>query len=203
MSIGRTLRLPAVWIGIALFFVYTGVEATPGQWTKSLFVSTRGVDETLAATLVSVYWGSFTIGRIFFGAIINRFNPLSLARGCMIGALVGAALLWWSPAQVVGFAGLILLGFAQAPLFPIMVSLTPRTVGAEHAPNAIGFQIAGAGVGIAMLPAFAGILAERIGLSVVPPFVFVCALLLIVLFQSGVTRRAERTGVESSAVPFR
>lgn len=39
------LRLPLVWMHIALFFLYTGIEVTGGQWFYSLFTESRDVAE--------------------------------------------------------------------------------------------------------------------------------------------------------------
>jgi fucose permease len=190
VSLGSVLRMPAVWMGIAMFFLYAGLEATPGQWVFPLFTQVRGIDEVSAGQWVSIYWGSFTIGRIFFGAIITRVQTLLLLRLCLLGALSGALLLWWNPAAWVGFAGLTLLGFSQAPLFPVLISNTPKRVGALNAPNAIGFQVAGAGVGIAALPALAGILANNISLEIIPPFIVTAGVLMIVLHELSVAQSA-------------
>ncbi|MFN8563814.1 MAG: hypothetical protein U0703_19850 [Anaerolineae bacterium] len=155
-SLGSILRMPIVLIGIAMFFLYAGLEATPGQWVYTLFTQERGIAEEAAGLWVSICRGSFTIGRIFFGAIHHRVNSLTLLRGCMLGVVFGALLVpveirWRGSAS----PGLTVLGFAQAPLFPVMVSNTPRRVGAANAANAIGFQVAGAGIGVAILPALA------------------------------------------------
>lgn len=198
-SVGSVLRMPVVWIGIAMFFLYAGLEATPGQWVYTLFTQGRGIAEDAAGLWVSIYWGSFTIGRIFFGAIITRVKTLTLLRGCMLGVVAGALLVWWNPVAWIGFAGLTLLGFAQAPLFPVMISNTPRRVGAESAPNAIGFQVAGAGVGVAALPAFAGVLANNISLEVIPPFIFIASLLMIALHELSVALSVRASRAAASA----
>ena len=192
-SVRDVLRMPAVWFGIGLFFLYAGLEATPGTWVYTLFTQARGISESSAGWWVSIYWGSFTVGRFFFGAIINRVNTLVLTRICMIGVVVGAALLWWNPSALVGFIGLTVVSFMEAPLFPIFVSDTPKRVGMENAGNAIGFQVAGAGIGIALLPAFAGVIANNTSLNAIPPFIFICALIVIVLHEFSVAqgRRVE------------
>lgn len=194
-SVRDTLRMPLVWMGILMFFVYAGLEATPGQWVFTLFTQSRGIAEVAASQWVSIYWGSFTIGRIFFGAIITRVNTLFLLRACMIGALVGALLLWWNPSAEIGFIGLAVLGFAQAPLFPVLISNTPRRVGVSSAADAIGFQIAGAGVGIAALPALAGVLANNISIEIIPIFVVVAIVLMIILHELSIIQsvRTEQT----------
>ena len=183
MSVAATLRLPAVWLGILLMFLYAGLEATPGQWGYSLFTESRGMDANSAGFWVSIYWGSFTIGRMFFGTYMPKVSVLTLLRGCMIAAGAGAVLLWWNPSTVVGLIGLVVLGFAQAPLFPVLISETPRFLGAAHSQNAIGFQVAGAGLGIAALPGLAGLIAAQVGLEVVPPFVVVSLVLLFIVHE--------------------
>ena len=195
------LRMPAVWFGIALFFLYAGLEATPGTWVYTLFTQARGISETSAGWWVSIYWGSFTVGRFFFGAIINRVNTLTLTRFCMLGVVVGALLLWWNPADWIGFLGLTVVGFMEAPLFPIFVSDTPKRVGMENASNAIGFQVAGAGIGIAMLPALAGFLATSTSLNSIPPFIFACAVIVIVLHEVSVVqgKRVETRAAAAAA----
>ncbi len=195
-----TLRMPVVWMGIAMFFLYAGLEAVPGQWVFALFTKSRGVAEVSASQWVSIYWGSFTVGRIFFGAMITRLNTLWTLRACMVGALAGAVLLLWNPTEWVGFFGLGLLGFAQAPLFPILISNTPKRVGAASAADAIGFQVAGAGVGIAALPALAGVLANNINLEIVPLFVVVAIVLMIILHEISVVQGA-RIDREMKAAP--
>jgi fucose permease len=200
-SVRDVLRMPAVWFGIGLFFLYAGLEATPGTWVYTLFTQARGIDPSSAGAWVSIYWGSFTVGRFFFGAIITRVNTLTLTRFCMIGVLVGAFLLWWNPAAWIGFVGLTVVGFMEAPLFPIFVSDTPKRVGMENAGNAIGFQVAGAGIGIALLPAFAGVLANNSSLNVIPLYIFVAAVVVIVLHEFSVAqgKRINERAVAPSA----
>jgi fucose permease len=195
------LRMPAVWFGIALFFLYAGLEATPGSWMYTLFTEARGIAEGSAGLWVSIYWASFTVGRFFFGAIINRVNTLTLTRLCMLGVVVGAILLWWNPVEWIGFLGLTVVGFMEAPLFPIFVSDTPKRVGMENAGNAIGFQVAGAGIGIAMLPALAGFIANSTSLNSIPPFIFVCALIVIILHEFSVAqgKRVEARAAAAAA----
>jgi fucose permease len=183
VSAFATLRLPQVWFGIFMFVFAAGVEATPGQWTFSLFTQARGIDTVSAGFWVSVYWGSFTIGRMLFGTYLPKISNANLLRICIAVAIVGALLLWWNPLPAVGFVGLVLLGFAQAPIFPVLVSETPRYIGVGHSQNAIGFQVSGAGLGIAGLPSFAGVLAAAVGLEVISPFVLAGLVALFILHE--------------------
>lgn len=185
----EVIRMPSVLFGLALFFVYAGLESTPGTWIYTLFTQARGISEVSAGLWVSIYWGSFTIGRFFFGAIISRVNQISLSRFCLLGVVIGALLLWWNPADWVGFFGLTLMGFIQAPLFPIFVSDTPHRVGMENASNAIGFQVAGAGIGISVVPAIAGFLGNNINLNAILPYMFIVAILTFVIFEARIAQK--------------
>jgi fucose permease len=183
-SISSTLRQPLVWLSLLLFFVYCGLEIGVSNWTFTWFTEGRHVPEDMAGFWVSVYAGSFTIGRILFGIISERAPVLLSLRLCMLGSIVGAALLWLNFSEAVGFFGLALLGFAQAPLFPLMTLRTAERVGAEYAANTIGFQVSAAGVGIAVLPWLQGILAKQIGLEVLGPIFFVFAVLVVVIHEA-------------------
>jgi len=193
-----TLRVPAVWAGIVLFVGFTGLEGSAGQWGYVLFTEARKVPATTAGAWISVYWASLTIGRILFGIVAGRIGVTPLIRAGMLGMICGAALVWWNPVMLLGFLGLALMGFSVAPLFPLSISDTPRQVGSRHAPNAIGFEVAGASVGLTLLPALAGTLAQHLGLETIGPFLFVASVLVFALHEVSVSRALRRRNAESA-----
>jgi fucose permease len=183
VSTGDTLRMPTMWFGIALFFMFTGIEATAGQWPYSLFTEARSVAPTVAGLWVSIYWGSLTLGRVVFGIVADHLEVTSLLRTCMLGVVLGAAGIWWNPIDGVSFLGLALMGFCLAPLFPMVTLRTPQRVGTAHAANAIGFQVAAAGLGFATLPGLAGVWAESLGLEIVGPFLLALSIVMFVMHE--------------------
>ncbi|MCX7789552.1 MAG: MFS transporter [Chloroflexaceae bacterium] len=178
----HTLGLPAVWLSMLLFFLYTGLEVSAGQWLYSLLTETRGVAPALAGIWVSIYWGSLTLGRVLAGAMVGRIGMRRLLWMCMGGALLGVTLLWLNLAPWLALAGLALLGLALAPMFPLFIALTPARMGSAHVANTVGFQIAAAMLGGAGLAGGFGIIAGRHGLETLEPFLFGTALLLIGVF---------------------
>lgn len=193
-----TLTMPVLWLALAMSFLYAGSEGTPGNWIFTLFTTGRGIPTIEAAQWVGIYWGMFTFGRIFFGIIISRVNTSVLLRVCMVAALIATGLLWWNPLPWVGFVGLVALGFALAPVFPVLVSSLPRWVGKQHAANAVGIQIAVAGAGFTLIPALAGVIAQYTSLEAIPALVFILLLLLTILYQVSetvATRKRKRSAV--------
>ncbi len=180
-----TLALAIVWIGILTFFVYGGVEMVPSDWGARLFTAARGIEQTEANNRVSLYWFFFTIGRIVFGFIVPYFKAATLVRLCMIGTIVGAALLAAPPlnsANTVGVIGLAVGAFAMSPLFALLVTTTQDKLGPTHAPNAISFQVAAASAGIGILPTMTGFVAEQIP-SAVPIVWILLSVLVLTLFE--------------------
>jgi fucose permease len=180
-----TLALLVVWVGIAIFFVYGGVEIVPSDWGARLFTAARGIEQIEANNRISLYWFFFTVGRIVFGFVVPYFNPRLLMRVCMLGTIAGAVLLALppsDPANTVGLIGLVVGAFAMSPLFALLVSATQERLGPAHAPNAISFQVAAASAGIGVLPALTGLIAEQTP-SAVPIVWIVLGVVLLVLFE--------------------
>ncbi len=191
----ETLRLPVVWFGIALFILYTGIESTGGNWTFTLFAEGRGVDPNAAGLWVSLYWGGLTAGRFLMGAIADRVENNLLLRLCLSGTVFGALLIALNVSGLLNQAGMALMGLAQAAVFPTLIAVTPGRVGPAHAANAIGFQVGAAGVGFAILPSLAGVLAQQIGLESIPPAMVISGLLWLVLYEVSVRWAARRERV--------
>jgi fucose permease len=188
-ALGETLRQPAVWLSLAIFFLYTGLELVLGSWAYTLLTESRGIAPQIAGLWAGSYWGMFTVGRMLAGLYTKRIGVHTLVRGSLTGALIGALLVWWNPSNTVSLIGVGLIGFAIAPVFPGLVSGTRDRVGARFAANTIGMQIGAAGLGGAVIPALAGALAQRTSLEVIPIYLFVIIALDLVLYNISVPRK--------------
>lgn len=187
ISQSMTLRLPAVWVGIALFFFYTGIEAAAGVWAYSLLTEFRFVPMATAGTWVSVYWGCLTAGRILSGLVARTIPPQQMLRFCLLGAVIALLLLSIHNMPELSFAGLALLGLSFAPIFPTLIAATPARLN-EHTANAIGFQIAAAVLGQSLIPAFIGVIAGMFTLLWLIPILFVSVLLLLLLSETAASK---------------
>lgn len=178
-----TLRLPITWLSIAVFFIYTGIEAAAGMWAYSLFTEGRGVSMTLAGTWVSVYWGCLTAGRLLSGIAISFVPVRLLLRYSIIGIALGAGMIWLNVTSFVSFVGLALMGLSSAPIFPSMIATTPERLGEAHTANVVGFQIAAAVLGASLLPSLIGVLADNFNLEIVAPALLIAVVLLLAIYE--------------------
>ena len=79
-----------------------------------------------------------------------------------------------------------------------MASGTPGLVGSAHTANAMGLQMTGASLGMALLPWLGGILAETVGLEIIPQFIFLIALVTFLLYEGIVWRDVRRPKMKPS-----
>jgi fucose permease len=154
---------------MAAFFLYVGLEQSAGAWAFSFLTEVRGLPLESAGTWVSIFWAALTVGRVAFGLIANHVAPAPLVRGAIACVGAAAALVAFDPFPGASAAGLALLGFGCGPVFPSLIAATPHRLGAAHAANAVGFQIASAALGQALVPWLVGGAARGAGLAVLGP----------------------------------
>lgn len=176
------LRSGRVWLQIAIFFLYTGIEVSAGQWSYTLLTEGRGMGATAAGTWVAVYWGGLLAGRLVLGFAVERVGQVKMLRLATLGVLL-FAVLFAIPGLKIGAAALPLLSFSLASIFPGLMSETPRRVGERTAPHAVGFQVSAATLGVAVVPSVAGLVSERLGLAAIGWVIACCALVLLVLHE--------------------
>jgi fucose permease len=180
VSIRAALGQTLVWLQIALFFVYVGIEFTVGQWCFTLLTESRHVHADLAGILAGSYYGMIGLGRVSAGAISHRIGLDTLVRFALLAVVLGTLLFaFGSPVQLT-YVGLALIGLGLAPFFPCMMARTPQRLG-QYATHGVGFQVSAGMVGAALLPSLAGVLAEEFGLEAVAQF---CVALAAVLFAT-------------------
>ena len=112
----------------------------------------------------------------------QRLAPRAVLRVCLACAPGGALIVWLGSDGPLTVVGLVVLGLCFAPVFPLLIALTPERVGAGHAGHAIGLQVAAAALGGGVLPGGIGFVARYAGLEVLGPFLFVAAVLTLLLY---------------------
>jgi fucose permease len=163
-----TLRLPAARLGILVFLAYTGLEASVGAWTYTVLTLGRGVAPAVAGTIVAAYWGGLTAGRLLGAVVAGRYSAPAILRMALAGMALGVIGIWLSATPPVVAASVALVGVAAGPVFPTLTALTPERVGIVHLENAVGFQIAAGALGLSVVPATVGLVADAGGVQVIP-----------------------------------
>lgn len=175
---GAPLRSPILLWSVLVFLLYAGVAAGTGAWAFTFLTEGRSISEGIAGLVVTGYWTSFTASRFVLGAIGDRMAPNAVLAMSGAAIVAGLAVFWWAPTEAIGLVALIFTGFAHGPVFPLEVLLTPRRFGAKLTATVVGYEIAAANIGGAILPGVIGILVGVIGVSAIPVFLFANSVLL-------------------------
>jgi fucose permease len=185
---------PLLVLSLAVFALYTGLEVGAAQWSFTLFTEGRSISPGVAGLAVAGFWAGITGSRIVLGVLGDRLPP---GRALAIGsttAAVAMGVMWWSPAPWTGPAALMAAGLALGPVFPLLMLATPVRVGVAFTPWAVGYQIAAASAGAAVVPGGIGLAVGWAGLEAITPVLLVVAVGLI----AGI-RALERRGAGPEA----
>jgi fucose permease len=179
-SVFYPLRVTGVNSVLIIFLFYCGVESTMGLWGSSFLVKVKGLDVATAATWVSLFYGSITLGRFISGFVTMTMSSKTLIRAGEIGILLGVILLLVPLPEIFTLASFILIGLGCAPIFPSMLHETPARFGAEDAQSIMGFQMAVAYIGATFLPPIFGFIASNTSFAIMPFFLVVYIALMFV-----------------------
>lgn len=159
-SRGKALAGTAIfWL---LYALYVGTEASAAHWIPTNLELT--FSETGAAAVTTLFWVSFTIGRLAAVPFSMRIPPGKLL---IVATLLGvcSAVLAGSPGMApVGFA---LTGFFIGPIFPVGLSWIRRSF-PSSASGISAVVIAGGGIGGIILPPAVGSVVDSYGPVAIP-----------------------------------
>jgi fucose permease len=170
--------------GLVVFFVYTGLEVSAGQWETSYLRGHLGLSASAAGLAAFGYWGALTVVRIGLALPTKSVPAPRLIGGGLVVSVAATVLIWWQPDTVVAIAGFVLLGAALAGMFPALIAVTPQRIGEQRARHAIAWQVGAAAGGGSAISALIGLLINTSGLDILGPALVILALLLLCAYTA-------------------
>jgi MFS family permease len=136
-----------------------------------------GLPAPVAGGVVSGYWAALVVGRLLLGALAERTGTWPVIAAAT-GTLVVAAGLLTPGRPLPAAAGVVLLGLAAAPIYPLLVLTTGERTAPHLVDRLVGFQAAASTVGSVT---FAGLTGLLLGaeLTLFPWCVLALALLTV------------------------
>ena len=175
---GKHSRLAAV----TFTAVETGIEVGAGIWGYVFLTSGRGLPAEAGGLAVAAYWAMMFAGRVLLGPVAERAGASRVLAVAVAGVPAGAALMTVPGPAAVAVAGMMLLGLAAAPVFPLLTLTTADRVGDGGAAAAVGLQTAASAVGSAALPSGIGLVIGAVGARAVGPALLVLALSMCAVY---------------------
>lgn len=170
LSLKEVLQIPGAKASLFTFFCYCGIEQTVGLWASSYLVLVKNVTAETAATFASLLFIGIAVGRGLSGFLTFRFNDRQMVRIGEAIMFVGIISLLLPLGTAFSIGGLILIGLGCAPIYPSLIHATPEYFGINQSQAIIGIEMAGASIGVCVLPPVFGFLTRLLGLAILPLF---------------------------------
>jgi len=152
------------WIYWAVIFFSVAVEWCIGFWGADFLENGVGLERVAASTLMAVFLGAMTVGRLIGSRLTRRVEAkrlLTFAGGIV---MLGFSLFWLAQVPILNIIGLFISGLGIANLYPLTVSIT-TSVDPERSNTASARSSMGAGLAVLIMPQILGAIADRVGIS--------------------------------------
>ena len=149
------------------FFFHVPVEASIATWATTLLTD-RDVTEASSATLLSVFWLTFTISRLVAALLMTQqLEHLVLILLAALMPVITTGFIFSRSGKMT--CGLLLVaGAVMGPIFPILIALMLNHVNQTNEAlggRAIGLFFCIGGIGWALIPFIVGQLAKKTGVQ--------------------------------------
>jgi fucose permease len=181
----RKRRPPTAAVVGSLTFiaVETGIESGAGIWGYVFLIQGRGLTHAAAGVALSAYWAMMFLGRVVLGAVAGRVGPSRVLAAAVAGVSAGCALMTVPGPGLLAVAGLMVVGLAAAPIFPLFTLTTEQRVGASGITLTVSLQTGASAIGSAALPAGIGLSIGAFTAGALAPQLLVLSLTMYVLFR--------------------
>ncbi len=183
LTLPQIFAIPGAKSIMLTFFCYCAIEQTAGSWASSYFVMKDGISTEEAASLAGIYYMGLTVGRLISGFLTMGLKDKSMVRLGAAIMVAGVAVMLLPFGKVVTVIGLLILGLGSAPIYPCIIHSTPDYFGEENSQAVIGVQMAAAYVGILIMPPLFGVIADVVGMGLLPVFLALILAVMIFMFE--------------------
>jgi fucose permease len=144
----------------AFMVLYVGAEISFGGWLFTYATTLELANATTAAYLTSLFWGTFTAGRLLGIPIATRLTPQSMIGWDLVGCVLSMVAILLFPNSLtmlaLGSAG---LGLSMASIFPSILVYAERRL--KLTGTMTSFFFLGSSTGAMTLPFLIGQLFEK------------------------------------------
>ena len=183
LTMREIVKIPGAKEVMVMFFGYCALEQTAALWASSYLALYKGVEAERAAFFASMFFIGITVGRALNGFLTIKFSDTQLIRMGLAIIGIGIAVMLLPMGENISLAGLVLIGFGCAPVYPCVIHSTPEHFGAEKSQAIIGVQMACAYVGTCLMPPLFGLIANHISVALMPVYLLAILLLMAVMHE--------------------
>ena len=174
-----------VLTALAFTAAETGIESGAGIWGYIFLTAGRGLQRDAAGVAVSAYWATMFLGRVILGPAAERIGPARVLAVAVAGVPAGAALMAVPGPRLLAVIGMMTVGLAAAPIFPLLTLTTAQRAGAGDfigTTRAVSLQVAASALGAAAVPAGLGLAIGAFGAGILAPLLLALGLVMGIFY---------------------
>ncbi|KAH7258744.1 hypothetical protein MRS44_009746 [Fusarium solani] len=168
--IKSTLGHRSVWLLSMFYFFYVGSQITINGWVVEYLVQVRDGNLAQMGFIPAAFNGGCLIGRLVLAEPTYQFGERRMVFFYCVVAIGLQLVFWLVPNIIAAAVAVSFLGFVTGPLFATGISLGTKLFPHENHATALGYVFVFAQMGGAFFPIVTGVVASRVGVKVLQPF---------------------------------
>ena len=184
------LPLTAVALVMIMFVLYVGLELGFGNWIYTYALTIGLENEITAAYLTSLFWGSFTFGRLIGIWVSTRIRSQTILfmdiAGCAVSTIL---ILIWKDSSLMLRIGTFGLGISMASIFPTLIMLAGERM--QITGTITGWFLVGSGAGSMLLPWLIGQIFAQTGPRSMTTVLLIDLIVMFAFLLIFITRKTE------------
>ena len=177
---GRIFRDWRFMLACACIFLYCGAEGSAWGWMSEYMEAGLAFTVLKSSLAIGAFWLSITVGRLICNKIAPHVPVRTLVAVLVSVSVVVTFVSAFVSSEIFAWVMIVLMGLFYSSQWPLMVGhVTKRH--AAHSGTSIAMMSCSGGIGMAVIPALIGLVAERFGhfaAQMMPAFFFVGILVL-------------------------
>jgi len=179
-GLGILLSDPVVWLCCLAFFFHVPIEASVAAWATTLMTD-KGVSEGRAATLLSVFWLTFTGSRLLTALTLPEGADTLLVTALAALCIAFTVGIVFSRSLALTCVLVVVAGLILGPIFPTLIAILLSHVESSLHGRAVGIFFSVGGIGWTVIPLLIGAYAKRTSVQRAFLIAAGCAVVLTVL----------------------
>jgi MFS family permease len=157
MNRARWRPQPRAVAGLLVVAVECGLESVVGLWAFVFLLEAVALEPAIAGVVVSGYWAALVVGRVLLGSVAEQVGTWAVLAAATIMAVIAAALMV-SQRPIPTAVGVLVLGLAVAPIYPLLVLTTAERTTASSVDRLVGYQAAASTLGSVIFASVVGLI---------------------------------------------
>jgi len=175
------LKTKGVLASILIFLFYVHIESLGGIWISSYYYETRSISYSSAALFTTSFYLALTLGRLLTAILSDKIKPNTFIVTGEILIVLSGILMFLSVPSILFYYGVVFLfGLGSAPVFPNMMYMNSENFEKSKMSKIMSLQMALGYVGFGALTPLAGLVFEKISISIYP--IFIVSISVLILF---------------------